>query len=241
MLPHQDPNSLMHYGVLGMHWGIRKDDGATAMRLERKAAKLDTRAARYDQKLARLKAKPNNVQGKRALRAGLRALGKQKQLRYGSAATKIEAGIDVAMAGLMTKDYVKEFEFKAEDCRRKAAKIRSSLVKDVNQIESAKTFSEAVARAAHVMQDPFNQKKAVRLSKKTLVVAYVIHKNRYLIDAAANVAIGLILKDRQQREAAYKAKNSVKRLTDGKNPYGQSMKEGVVYLINWDGTLTRSK
>jgi hypothetical protein len=240
MLPHEDPNSLKHYGVLGMHWGIRKDDSVSA-RLERKAAKLEKRAGYYDKRLVKLRKRPNNIQGKRALHAGLMALGKQRELQYGSRATKIEAGVDVAMAALLARDYISDFEFKAEDARRKAAKIRSALVKDINEIESVKTFESALTRAKRIMKDPFNQKKAVRLSKKALTTGYVLYKYRHAIDAAANLAIGLILRDRQHRQAAYEAKNRVKRLGDGTSPYANKMKEGVVYLINWDGTLTRSK
>lgn len=51
------PNELMHYGVLGMHWGVRKDRQYSGRSGARVMRRLQRKNLRQMKKLARVKKK----------------------------------------------------------------------------------------------------------------------------------------------------------------------------------------
>ena len=64
-------NDLMHYGVLGMKWGVRRGNASKAFaKAARKANKLDTQVAKKNLKSAKL--------AKKALKKEMRATNEEK-------------------------------------------------------------------------------------------------------------------------------------------------------------------
>lgn len=78
-------NELMHYGVLGMRWGIRKGRASQAYsrgvkklkKLDKNAHKLETKSAKTDYKSAKQLSKGH-------IKKGMKLEGKAKKLNYKS-------------------------------------------------------------------------------------------------------------------------------------------------------------
>lgn len=223
MLPH-DEVYLRHSGVKGMHWGIRKKTQ------EEKIAKAEKRAQKYDKKAKEFSKRADKISDVRdrqalnsqrvmntALSVGMPTLlaTYAKKNNVPVKINKGELAADVALGLLKPTSLKQNLNFKAETARRKATRIREKSMRDTNAPRAKLTFEAAKAKTKAIMADKYNQEKAIRITKTATIVAITMYRHRKGLKVAANLAgsaaLGLILKDRAQREAA---RSSLKALAD---------------------------
>lgn len=78
-------NELMHYGVLGMRWGIRKGRASQAYsRGVKKLKKIDKEANRLERKSAHMDYQSSKKMARGNIEKGMKLQGKAKKLHYKS-------------------------------------------------------------------------------------------------------------------------------------------------------------
>ncbi len=228
MKPHDE---LLHYGIKGMRWGVRK---ASAERTTDKISKLHSKAAKYDKKAGKIE--------KRVVRKAVDTyvLGNTAFAAFDKK-TKItpKTVLDVA-SGHQSMRQMK-YEVKAEDLRRKAARLSRKLetthktsMSSIDSKKTKRTFDSIKSDALSAIKDRHNQKKALVTTNESYK-AYKVGKAAY---KTALFAAGLKL----AYDGVRRYKNLGKPILPAMSLEEQAkkvMKSGKMYVVDYDGVIRK--
>jgi hypothetical protein len=127
------------------------------------------------------------------------------------------------------REFKKDYLYRAEENRRKAARIRNKTFKDVDQKKAKTSFKKT-------MSDPHNQEKAKRTMKKIAIAGLTIYVLEPIITLAVGEGLNRVAEKGHAKRAA--------RITDPSRMLKMAppkMKDGVAYAINPDGSYEQLK
>ena len=129
----QSNDELMHYGVLGMKWGVNRDRSGTINKSYKKLGRLDSDIANK-----------SRAASKAAVKAGTGA--SKKYMNLNDKANKLQSKADKKKYGLFSNaEKAAELQVKADRARYKANKYKSKYEKRANIAAQTKA-AEAKAK-----------------------------------------------------------------------------------------------
>lgn len=178
-----NPEDLVHYGVLGMKWGVHRSlfKSRSTDRLQKKALKYDLKSERLTKKsekahseydLGRSNKSAKKAAGyriratkmeKKALKANndwqkLKYEKKAAKLNYKASSKQIDANRQSKSAGYGVR--AMQYSIKSDKVAKKAAKIRLKLANNAKYIEMTKR------KLSSVQNDPKLQQSVSEIRKK---------------------------------------------------------------------------
>lgn len=156
----QDTNELIHYGVLGMKWGVRKDPAKAYVKATSKQQKLDENVYKTRQKYLKKSAKANS---------GVSIKFQKKQAK----ADKLQAKADKKKYGIFTNaKKAAELQVKADRAQYKANKYKSQYEKrNIEQSKADSKYKKAQKKAERwtkQMNKTFEGYDVSKLSERTV-------------------------------------------------------------------------
>lgn len=163
MVPKEQEDELMHYGVLGMKWGVRRATSKSSAnaRLERKALKYDRKAAVMTKKSEKAHAQED------LLTANKKAVKAAKYDKKAAVLEKksIKETSDLKQARLYKKS--ENLKYKAANLRRDANRISKSKGYSMKAMKYSIKSDKAAAKAAKArMKIANNEYYITRMKRK---------------------------------------------------------------------------
>ena len=154
---------LMHYGVMGMKWGIKRNRAATINKAYNKLGKLDSNIS-----------KKSKAATKAAIKAGTGVSKKYANLKY--KADKLQGKADKKKYGLFSNSKkATELQIKADRAKYKANKYKARAEKRANvaaRTKSAEIKANAKAKKwAKKMEKYITETKTSELNAEQIALA----------------------------------------------------------------------
>lgn len=176
MVEKEHADDLMHYGVLGMKWGVHR-----ATRKASSNERLQKKALEYDKKAGLMTKKSEKIHAKKDLEAANRkAVKAAKYSKKASALEKksINATGDLKQARLHKKS--ENLKYKAANLRRDANRISKSKGYGVKAMKYSIKSDRAAALAAKARKKiAYNEYYIQRMKKKASQVSNADLQNGY--------------------------------------------------------------
>ena len=162
MVPKDQEDELMHYGVLGMKWGVRR-----ATRKSSANARLERKALKYDKKAATMTKKSEKIHAQEDLESANRKA--VKAAKYDKKAAKLEkkslnSTSDLQQAKLHKKALNKKY--KAANLRRDANRISKSKGYGMKAMKYSIKSDKAAAKAAKARKKMANNQYYITRMKR---------------------------------------------------------------------------